>query len=372
MTVLFWLLVSILIPLILAEVGEVGPWTARQLAIWAAMTRYGDTERGRRRAEEWLALLDGLPGKLIKLGVGLHFAVAAGAVWLKRLVLRQPAPFDSPGLDDVLDAVGSRRILPVEDEPSELVARYLFPTERYRGEWRRHWIHLAKQGAIILLYAVLGTWAVVLRFKPQYVVVTVIGIWVVAVLLAVHRVVLWYFTRFTLSNKRLMSTEGIISRTVAMQPLLNVVDLRYEQSLLGRILNYGTFRLESAKAGSRLRKYADLPHPNELYLRIVEEIYEPAAVEARLGSRYDLEYAEGDMPFDPDLPYDPPAPPATDRITDLALRVAELTQLVQQLVPPPAAASSPVADQPLPDLPHPRPEMPTALAYRETANGGTP
>jgi hypothetical protein len=33
-------------------------------------------------------------------------------------------------------------VLPLEDEPSTLVARYLFPTERYRGEWKRHWIHL--------------------------------------------------------------------------------------------------------------------------------------------------------------------------------------------------------------------------------------
>ena len=33
-------------------------------------------------------------------------------------------------------------MLPLEDEPSSLVARYLFPTERYRGEWKRHWIHL--------------------------------------------------------------------------------------------------------------------------------------------------------------------------------------------------------------------------------------
>src|ERR1700761_8178278 len=38
---------------------------------------------------------------------------------------------------------GPRRVLPLEDEPTTLVARYLFPTERYRGEWKRHWIHLS-------------------------------------------------------------------------------------------------------------------------------------------------------------------------------------------------------------------------------------
>src|SRR4051812_2727961 len=38
---------------------------------------------------------------------------------------------------------GPRRFLPLEDEPTTLVSRYLFPTERYRGEWKRHPIHLS-------------------------------------------------------------------------------------------------------------------------------------------------------------------------------------------------------------------------------------
>src|SRR3982751_6203108 len=51
---------------------------------------------------------------------------------------------------------GPRRVLPLEDEPTTLVARYLFPTERYRGEWKRHWIHLSTPlligaGATLLL-----------------------------------------------------------------------------------------------------------------------------------------------------------------------------------------------------------------------------
>ena len=34
--------------------------------------------------------------------------------------------------------VTSRRVVPLEDEPSPLVQRYLFPTEKFRGEWQRH------------------------------------------------------------------------------------------------------------------------------------------------------------------------------------------------------------------------------------------
>src|SRR5262245_14858422 len=41
--------------------------------------------------------------------------------------------------------LSTRRVLPLEDEPSSVVARYLFPTEKFRGEWRRHWIQLIKE-----------------------------------------------------------------------------------------------------------------------------------------------------------------------------------------------------------------------------------
>src|SRR5688500_2239623 len=56
--------------------------------------------------------------------------------------------FDASGVP-----VSSRRVLPLEDEPSNLVAKYLFPTERYRGEWKRHWVHLANH----LLVGVVAT-----------------------------------------------------------------------------------------------------------------------------------------------------------------------------------------------------------------------
>ena len=93
----------------------------------------------------------------------------------------------------------------------------------------------------------------------------------------------WYFDRFILTNKRVMVVNGIITRKVAMMPLLRVTDMKYEQSPLGRLLNYGTFVLESAGQDQALRDVKHLPNPNELYLRVVEEMYEPQAVEARLG-----------------------------------------------------------------------------------------
>lgn len=192
--------------------------------------------------------------------------------------------FDASGVP-----LGPRRVLPLEDEPSNMVARYLFPTERYRGEWKRHWIHLTNP----LLIGVVATFGLG-YFSGFLAKLEVPGAWVLAVVAwavimgwIAWRVADWYFDRFILTNKRLMLVNGLITRRVAMMPLIKVTDMKYEQSPLGRMLNYGTFVLESAGQDQALSKVEHMPNPNELYLRIVEEMYEPAAVEARLGRAED-------------------------------------------------------------------------------------
>jgi len=184
---------------------------------------------------------------------------------------------------------GTRRVLPLEDEPTSLVARYLFPTERYRGEWKRHWVHLTTP----LLVGIAATF--VLGYLSGFLAGQDVGaLTSVAVILwfgvmgwVAWRVADWYYDRFILTNKRVMVVNGIITRRVAMMPLARVTDMKYEQSPLGRTLNYGTFVLESAGQEQALREIKHLPNPNELYLRVVEEMYEPQAVEARLGKEAD-------------------------------------------------------------------------------------
>jgi membrane protein YdbS with pleckstrin-like domain len=189
-----------------------------------------------------------------------------------------------------------RRVLPLEDEPSSVVQRYLFPTEKFRGEWKRHWIQLAREIGIGLAATLLMGYATGYMAKhniPSGVTIVIL-IWLVVMIWICWRVGDWWFDRFILTNKRVMVVNGIITRNVAMMPLLRVTDMKYVQSPLGRMLNYGSFELESAGQDQALRKVDNLPNPNELYLRIVEEMYEPEAVEARLGRGADGELADDD------------------------------------------------------------------------------
>lgn len=194
-----------------------------------------------------------------------------------------PDPVDeSDGSDGVrydsagLPIIDESHIIPTVPDPSPFVARYLFDSERYCGEWRRHWIHVAKWLAI----AVLSPFAVgyvvgLVGDGGGSVVSIVLVVWLGLLMFIGFKLVDWYYDRFVLTNKRVMVVGGLVNRRVGMMPLARVTDMAYTQSVLGRMLNYGTFVLESAGQDQALREIKPLPHPDELYLLFCQEMYEP-------------------------------------------------------------------------------------------------
>jgi len=316
---------AVILGLITNEFSDVSPWLGRKLVQWSTRLRYGNSPRAGVRAEELAAVINDRPGKLFKLGTGIGFAAAAMLARVRQLL----APRSAANADSIPEGAlsAARPIRLAEDEPSRAVSRYLFPTEKFRGEWRRHWIHPAKSVLTVMLIATLASIAAERRLKPAYVAPSIAGIAAAAALLAVFRVLGWYVARFVITNKRLMSTEGLVFRQVAMLPLARVTDVRYVQSPLGRMLSYATFKLESASRRNRLRKIVNLPNPNELYLRLIEEIYEPEAVEARLSG----------FGTYPDTPADPEAT-RQDIIFEigvLSVHLSALAEAIERLAPHP-------------------------------------
>jgi hypothetical protein len=100
-----------------------------------------------------------------------------------------------------------------------------------------------------------------------------------------------------------------------------------------------------------MRRIVHLPNPNELYLRLVEEMYEPEAVESRLAYSRDDEREFPELDFDADEPgllparrrLDEPAPPAPAvvqreiiyQIGALSNQLATLSAAIQRLSPAP-------------------------------------
>ncbi|MFI9553703.1 hypothetical protein [Nonomuraea endophytica] len=77
----------LIIGVLVAEATEVAPWLALRLVRWAAHVRYLDTKRAAIRAEEWQALIEMRPGKLLKLATSLLFTLQAGAAWGSRMLI---------------------------------------------------------------------------------------------------------------------------------------------------------------------------------------------------------------------------------------------------------------------------------------------
>ncbi|MEU5157066.1 PH domain-containing protein [Glycomyces sp. NPDC021274] len=180
--------------------------------------------------------------------------------------------------------LGGVRAPSVPDVPSPISARYLFPTEKYRGEWRRHWVHLMPWYVVgTLATFIMGLISGMLTksgVDNTALTVTVL-VWLLILGFVGWKILDWYMDRFILTNKRIMLIQGVITRSVAMMPLGRVTDMKYSQTPMGRMLNYGEFIIESAGQDQALRNVPHLPNPNELYLQMCEEMYEPEAVDER-------------------------------------------------------------------------------------------
>ena len=170
--------------------------------------------------------------------------------------------------------------------PSRGAARYLYPTERFRGEWRRHWFRWFRGLVVSLAVAVLvttgyqtqvGQWSLDLGKVPQPELVGQL-VWFGAVF---WRGVSWLNNRLVLTNKRVIIVKGVFWRRVASLPLTKAADISHTRSPLGALLGYGTFRFSNVPAFRPLWRVADLPEPHDIYLQIVGETFEPGVASLR-------------------------------------------------------------------------------------------
>ena len=98
-------------------------------------------------------------------------------------------------------------------------------------------------------------------------------LWLLVLVWFVWRVAEWSVDYFVITSARLLLTTGLITRQVNMMPLGKVTDMRFERTLIGRFLGYGTFVMESAGQDQALSKIAYIPYPEQLYLEVVGLIF---------------------------------------------------------------------------------------------------
>ena len=94
---------------------------------------------------------------------------------------------------------------------------------------------------------------------------------VLLIYLLIKRMRYWY-TRYVLTNYRVIRSWGILKRHMAWIPWAKVTDISMTQSLLGRLLGYATVRIESANEASGFKEIKDLRQPHRFHRVIAEMV----------------------------------------------------------------------------------------------------
>jgi membrane protein YdbS with pleckstrin-like domain len=93
---------------------------------------------------------------------------------------------------------------------------------------------------------------------------------VVTGLLVIQRLQRWY-TRYALTDFRLIRSWGVFNRKMAWMPWSKVTDVLLTQTLAGRILGYATVQIASANEESGFKAVTDLRDPHRFH-RVVTEM----------------------------------------------------------------------------------------------------
>lgn len=83
---------------------------------------------------------------------------------------------------------------------------------------------------------------------------------------------LQHYTAYVMTTMRIMRLSGVFNRSLAWIPWVKITDIRYETTLVGRLLGYSTVYIDSANELSGLGRMKNLQHPREFYRILTEQV----------------------------------------------------------------------------------------------------
>ncbi len=120
------------------------------------------------------------------------------------------------------------------------------PTERVVTTVRMHPVAIIRSVLLILGGAILAGLLTGAAHGNGGLVLAIWLLWGVLFVWQGWKIATWWRRYFVVTENRLMLVTSLVFTDVAMMPLAKVTDLRLSESILGRILRYGEFIVESA------------------------------------------------------------------------------------------------------------------------------
>lgn len=152
----------------------------------------------------------------------------------------------------------------------------LFDSEKRLVRFRTHWATLSKvlfQTIImlfVLIMATIGIDAATNGGAPFVQTILWLIEWVVLFRLVYH-LMTWWDDRVFITDQRFLRVWGILKITTDAMPRNKVTDVTYSRTLMGRLLGYGTLRIESAGQHQALEYINYVPNSEIVYRAMFEE-----------------------------------------------------------------------------------------------------
>lgn len=137
-----------------------------------------------------------------------------------------------------------RQVRPAQIGLPRSVDRYLLPDERSVITVRMH--PAAVAGPLVLACGALVAVRKLTGRSPRPDIVW--GAYLLVPLYVLRRLAAWPVTYFTVTDKRIMLTSGLLIRTATAMPLEKVTGLTLQRTVPGRLLGYGTLIITSLAA----------------------------------------------------------------------------------------------------------------------------
>jgi hypothetical protein len=163
--------------------------------------------------------------------------------------------------------------------PYRAADKYLMPTERVVTTVRMHPVAIVKPVLLILGGVILTGLLTGATHANGRLVLAIWLLWSVLFVWQGWKIATWWRRYFVVTENRLMLVTSLLFTDVAMMPLAKVTDMRLSESILGRMLHYGEFIVESAGQEQALSHVRFVPYPSQIYQEILSLIFpdKPAA-----------------------------------------------------------------------------------------------
>jgi uncharacterized membrane protein YdbT with pleckstrin-like domain len=120
---------------------------------------------------------------------------------------------------------------------------------------RQHWFILFARVLLELILLILVVAAAIVSYKAwnppgQYIAIAASAVGVLVLLSALRDFLRWSNAQFVVTDRRVLKLEGVINKNVFDSSLEKINDVELQQSVFGRMFDYGTIQILTASEDS--------------------------------------------------------------------------------------------------------------------------